>query len=191
MSRPPGARDDEGLFTDDELSWEDEPTAGEGESPPPAPGWPTRAGTGVAPELYRRRRLAAAGAAAVVLVAAIAIGVLVAGGGGGETSTSLAPTTGATQEEQPATTATTTAAPAPQVSLPGGKALKQGATGAAVRTLQQALVQLGFDVGGKVDGDFGSATKAAVAAFQTRQGLTADGIVGSKTVDALNAALAG
>jgi peptidoglycan hydrolase-like protein with peptidoglycan-binding domain len=58
--------------------------------------------------------------------------------------------------------------------------LKQGATGEAVRQLQQALTNLGYDPG-TVDGRFGDATESAVKAFQQDRGLTVDGIVGDIT----------
>ncbi len=62
--------------------------------------------------------------------------------------------------------------------------LKQGNTGANVRTLQRKLKSWGY-YKGAVDGIFGSQTKEAVKYFQRRNGLVADGIVGKKTLDAL------
>src|SRR5215217_9678387 len=58
--------------------------------------------------------------------------------------------------------------------------LKKGSSGEAVRQLQQALKDLGFDPGG-VDGEFGSNTEAAVKAFQSDRGIGVDGIVGEIT----------
>ena len=58
--------------------------------------------------------------------------------------------------------------------------LKRGSSGDAVRQLQQALKDLGFDVGA-VDGQFGANTEQAVKAFQTANGIAADGIVGEIT----------
>ncbi len=70
--------------------------------------------------------------------------------------------------------------------------LKIGSSGPDVLTLQSTLKQLGFDPNG-VDGTFGPGTEAAVIAFQTSKGLTADGMVGPNTMAALQsgAAVAG
>lgn len=62
-------------------------------------------------------------------------------------------------------------------------ALKQGATGAAVRTVQGLLMARGYTV--TLDGVFGPATKATLERFQTTSHLTADGTVGPKTWPAL------
>ena len=58
--------------------------------------------------------------------------------------------------------------------------LKKGSTGEAVRQLQRALKELGYDPG-EVDGDFGAKTESAVQAFQRDRGLDVDGIVGEIT----------
>lgn len=79
--------------------------------------------------------------------------------------------------------ATTTAQTKPRVALPSST-LEPGDTGAQVKALQRALKSLGYAVG-KVDGQYGPTTKTAVAAFQHASGLTADGIFGPKTLDAL------
>jgi len=62
--------------------------------------------------------------------------------------------------------------------------LQDGSKGGAVKKLQQALKQRGFNPGA-VDGDFGPATTAAVIAFQRSEGLLADGIAGERTQHAL------
>ena len=51
--------------------------------------------------------------------------------------------------------------------------LKEDSKGPAVIRLQKQLKKLGFNPG-KIDGDFGSATKAALIAFQRSWGLLAD-----------------
>ena len=72
----------------------------------------------------------------------------------------------------------------------GHRELSYGDTGADVKALQEALISLGFSCGKwGADGEFGKATKSAVVAFQTANNLVADGIVGPKTVAALNALL--
>jgi N-acetylmuramoyl-L-alanine amidase len=60
------------------------------------------------------------------------------------------------------------------------RTLKQGMEGSDVSTLQTTLKVT------PVTGFFGSLTKAAVVNFQKSQGLTADGIVGPKTYEALD-----
>lgn len=63
-----------------------------------------------------------------------------------------------------------------QLTMP---VLGNGATGAAVRTLQGALVARGHALA--VDGSFGPATLAAVRAFQGEAHVSVDGIVGRDT----------
>ena len=55
--------------------------------------------------------------------------------------------------------------------------------GSDVERLQEALKKAGITVG--VDGEFGLGTDKAVKEFQQRKSLTADGIVGSKTLAAI------
>ena len=60
--------------------------------------------------------------------------------------------------------------------------LRRGMKGADVKTLQAALITYGFSCGtAGADGDFGSATDAALRKFQTKYGLGADGIAGNGT----------
>ena len=66
--------------------------------------------------------------------------------------------------------------------------IKKGMTGPIVASLQQNLEDLGYELG-TVDGAFGGKTEAAVKDFQSKKGLGADGIVGEKTLQALDAAL--
>ena len=79
------------------------------------------------------------------------------------------------------------AAPAPQSSsaVAGMVGLQQGSRGAAVRSLQQALVSAGVAVSGGVDGIFGVGTAAAVRQFQSARGLGATGVVDQATASAL------
>ena len=71
--------------------------------------------------------------------------------------------------------------------------LKQGAQGEGVRVLQMALIDLGFPMPGSTkkntalpDGIFGPETAKVTIAFQRLNGLVADGIVGSKTLERLD-----
>ena len=68
--------------------------------------------------------------------------------------------------------------------------LKKGSKGDEVVTLQKKLKQWGY-YDGAVDGIFGSGTQKAVQFFQRKNGLTADGIVGTKTAAALGMTLSG
>lgn len=58
-----------------------------------------------------------------------------------------------------------------------------GSTGEAVTSLQTALLNLKYTV--SVTGTYDATTRAAVVAFQQRNGLTADGIAGKKTQEKL------
>ena len=62
--------------------------------------------------------------------------------------------------------------------------LKQGASGSEVKEVQRRLKNWGY-YQGAVDGVFGANTKKAVIAFQKKNGLTADGVVGASTYKAL------
>ena len=61
---------------------------------------------------------------------------------------------------------------------------KQGSRGDEVSAIQTKLRESGY-YNGKIDGIFGSGTKNALISFQKDNGLTADGIAGSKTLQAL------
>ena len=63
--------------------------------------------------------------------------------------------------------------------------LRQGATGADVVALQNALLDAGVKVPGGADGFFGPATKSALTAYQSRSGLTTSGEVDEATAAAL------
>ena len=73
-----------------------------------------------------------------------------------------------------------------------GVVLRQGSTGVHVEQIQfwlSGLAQFDSSIPAiAVDGNYGPATKAAVVAFQTGAGLTANGVVGQVTWDALYAA---
>lgn len=66
------------------------------------------------------------------------------------------------------------------------KIMKIGNSGPDVAALQLALKNIGYPLSGT--GYFGTATDAAVTAFQKRAGLVADGDVGPSTAKALDAA---
>ncbi len=58
----------------------------------------------------------------------------------------------------------------------GYTVLRKGDKGVAVRSLQEAMIELGF-LSGKADGSFGDATQKAVAAFQKKNGYPDTGLV--------------
>lgn len=68
--------------------------------------------------------------------------------------------------------------------------LKRGSRGELVKKVQTKLKNWGYYTGA-VDGIFGSGTESAVKAFQRKNGLTADGIVGPRTAEALGIQLGG
>jgi hypothetical protein len=103
-------------------------------------------------------------------------------------ATTAAPPT-VTPPVKHATPPKTTANTQPLAQTPT-QALAPGATGAQVKTLQQALIALGFDPG-TPDGDYGPSTTAAVQKFQTSKGLQPDGTVGPQTLAKLQQALSG
>ncbi|MBD2578834.1 peptidoglycan-binding protein [Oscillatoria sp. FACHB-1406] len=70
------------------------------------------------------------------------------------------------------------AAPATTVELP---TLRKGASGGAVRLLQNILIAGSHLQPSDRTGSFDNKTEAAVKKFQTQYNLTADGIVGAAT----------
>jgi hypothetical protein len=143
------------------------------------------------PPPFERRSLRDALRRRFVVVAALLVVCLLAGlaaagvFSGGHTSTKP-PTTQRASATTATTPATTQASPAPAAPT---APLKPGDTGASVKALQRALARLGFSAGA-VDGQYGPSTTKAVTSFQRAHGLTADGVLGPKTLAALTTALA-
>ncbi len=75
-----------------------------------------------------------------------------------------------------------------EVSVADAAVLKQGSKGDLVKTVQTKLIKWGY-LTGKADGIFGAKTKAAVIKFQRKNGLTADGVIGTRTAQALGISL--
>ena len=67
--------------------------------------------------------------------------------------------------------------------------LKLNSKGTDVRNLQQDLTTLGY-YWAEITGNFGAKTETAVKRFQEENGLTADGVAGAKTLNAIAAAVA-
>ena len=78
------------------------------------------------------------------------------------------------------------ASPTPVVisNVPSLQTLRIGSRGDLVKALQTKLKELGYYTD-SVDGEYGSSTAAAVKEFQRRNGLTADGVAGEKTLKKL------
>jgi peptidoglycan hydrolase-like protein with peptidoglycan-binding domain len=72
------------------------------------------------------------------------------------------------------------------VLLAPGSGYQQASGSASVRVLQRRLTGLGF-APGPIDGRYGPLTTQAVERFQSASGLPADGIVGPRSLAALNA----
>ena len=79
-------------------------------------------------------------------------------------------------QNTPIPTAAPTSAPTPETA----RTLKKGSTGADVKKLQQALIDLGY-LDDTADGTYGAKTQYAVTLFQAVNGLDADGLAGAKT----------
>lgn len=67
------------------------------------------------------------------------------------------------------------------IASPVGALSKMGSRGEEVKQIQTKLIAEGL-LSGKADGIFGTKTKAAVTAYQKKNGLTQDGIAGPKTL---------
>ncbi len=64
--------------------------------------------------------------------------------------------------------------------------LRKGDKGNEVKTVQRLLKAMGYSIGlSGADGEYGAKTEKAVKKFQTKNNLTADGIVGQKTWEKL------
>ena len=77
----------------------------------------------------------------------------------------------------------------PAIAL-GATVLEVGSNGSDVTKVQKRLIQYGY-MTGSADGKYGEKTRDAVIWFQKRNGLTADGRVGSATAAALGVTLGG
>ena len=200
---------DDWLSDASDLDWFDDPAGAPRPRPPVTTGTaavaPPHEGAPPVDDVIRRRRAIALVAGLAVIVAVVLVWLLVIDAGGSNTP---APTTPATtpvtttpaESTTPASTTattpeTTTTATTPvtgstiDVTLPTAGKMKPGDTSPEVKTLQEALNQLGT-AQLKADGIYGPLTQQAVTAFQQANGLTVDGIVGAQTAAALNAALA-
>lgn len=100
---------------------------------------------------------------------------------GGQPTDSITPS--------PAPTPVATFVPATPEPTKASTALRNGDEGADVTYAQQRLKELGY-LSGSADGKFGNATERAVRDFQTANGLSADGVVGTQTMNRLKSSSA-
>jgi len=134
------------------------------------------------------RTLLAVAAIAVVLIvlAGLELGGVFSGSGKHPTTS---PTTAPRSTLQtPTTTPTSPTRPTRHVLTAPATTLKPGDQGAQVKLLQRALAHLGYRAGA-ADGDYGPSTQSALTQFQKASGLAADGVLGTKTLQALKLAL--
>ena len=117
------------------------------------------------------------------IVVMLLISVLAAFGVFNSSPRIAAPTTSASTPTAPQTSSQQTTTTAPKI-VPPTMTLAPGDIGPEVEVLQRELETLGYRVG-VIDGIYGPSTTKAVTAFQRAHGLTADGIVGPKTLQAL------
>ncbi len=122
---------------------------------------------------------AAAGVLAIILIGLAVVGVFSGGSRHPSARTTTTP---------PTTRASTTPSRPTTRVAPPATTLNPGARGTQVRVLQRALVKLGYSPG-TIDGAYGPATQRALETFQSASGLTADGVLGAKTLAALTQAL--
>lgn len=92
------------------------------------------------------------------------------------TSSSAISANGTSSSTSGSTSSGTTTTPSTGTSY---STLRSGATGTEVTNLQNRLVTLGYTL--NVNGSYDKATKNAVIAFQTRNGLDSDGVAGALT----------
>jgi hypothetical protein len=128
----------------------------------------------------RGRAIAIAVAIVVLLLVGLAVGGVFSG-------SKPHPAASLTLTHPAGTTTAPTTTKSSSVAAPAAT-LKPGDSGAQVKVLQRALASLGY-APGTIDGAYGPATQSAVVKFQRASNLTADGIVGPKTLAALRTAL--
>ena len=98
---------------------------------------------------------------------------------GGDTQALLLGSGALSSGATPTPTPTPSPTPLPTFEVPEGK-VRQGSRGDDAKLVQQRLIDLGY-LSGKADGVFGTKSVAALKAFQTMNGLKADGVAGSGT----------
>lgn len=91
----------------------------------------------------------------------------------------------ATQKKLYSSSAKSNSRPVTTADPTATRSLSVGMEGNDVYSAQERLITLGY-LSGVADGVFGAETESAVVAFQKRNNLTADGVVGASTLKKLN-----
>ena len=130
-------------------------------------------------------------------LAILATGLYLSGGADGTFGTSThravtlvqrvngLPETGVVDAATASALGLTGSASSPSTPAPAGTVVQLGATGAAVKRVQQLLIKAGINVVGGADGVFGPQTRRAVTSFQGLHGLPQTGSVDPATDAAL------
>ena len=118
----------------------------------------------------------------MIVIVVCVLGGLALAGVFSDSHSGTSPTTGSTAP--PTTTTSPRVSPRPTVAAAPKTALRPGDNGTAVKLLQHALARLGYRPGA-IDRQYGPSTTQAVARFQRDAQLTADGVLGNRTVMSL------
>ncbi|WP_437682080.1 peptidoglycan-binding domain-containing protein [Sorangium sp. So ce131] len=79
--------------------------------------------------------------------------------------------------------------PALERAAKGERSFRKGDSGPEIKALQEALLAVGIEGFGRIDGEFGPRVEKAMKEFQVASGLKVDGVVGQRTLKALDAKL--
>lgn len=109
-------------------------------------------------------------------------GLTADGKAGNKTLTKLYAEAGNASSSGSSSSGSSSSAGSGSVTATNPNTLKYGDSGSRVTELQQNLKKLGY-YSSSIDGKFGAGTQRAVVAFQKANGLTADGLAGSKTLE--------
>lgn len=99
---------------------------------------------------------------------------------GTKPATSTTPSSSTTPGTKPSSTPSSTPTPVNTGLCGGTNTWQQGSSGDCVKLIQKRLSDLGYDPG-PIDGIYGEKTYSAVKVFESKNGMTVDGIVDTRT----------